>query len=102
MGCVRGLCHPCPSGRGAAKEGSYCGCQDKAKEWDEEAKSLALPVKMQDLIHGEAEFTPGEDSPAQEHCSCQVGLTHGFMGYQSTKVASKREDGASSALGKVE
>lgn len=51
---VRGAaCHPCPSGRGAAKEGSYCGWQDKAKECGVERKSLSLPMKMKGLIHGE-------------------------------------------------
>lgn len=52
-GVHRPACHPCPSGRGAAKEGSHCGCQGKAMEWGEDRKSLTLPMKTKGLIHGE-------------------------------------------------
>lgn len=50
-GVHRAACHPCLSGREAAKEGSHCGCQGKAMEWSEERKSLTLPMKMKDLIN---------------------------------------------------
>ena len=62
----------------------------QAKEWGEERKSLALPVKMKGLI-----LNPGRcvslhqvrTSPAQERWPCQVAPTHGLAGHQSTKDA---------------
>lgn len=76
----------------------YCGWQDKAKEWGEERKSLALPMKMKGFI-----LNPGRSvslyqvrtSPAQECWPCQVGLTHGFTGHWSTEDASKKGWGQS-------
>lgn len=50
-GVCRAACHLCLSGREAAKEGSHCGCQGKAMEWDEEKKSLTLLMKMKGLIN---------------------------------------------------
>lgn len=82
--------HPCPLGRGAAKEGSYCRWQDKAKERGEERKSLALPMKTKGLI-----LNPGRTvslhqvrtSPAQECWPCQVGPTRGLSGHRLIKDA---------------
>lgn len=50
-GACRAACHPCLSGREAAKEGSHYGCQGKAMEGGEERKSLTLPMKMKGLIN---------------------------------------------------
>lgn len=46
-------CCPCPSGKVAAKKGSQCRSQDKAKEQGEERQFLALLVKMKGLIQRE-------------------------------------------------
>lgn len=50
MGCVQGCLPPLPV-RGAAKDGSHCGCQGKATEWGEEGKSLTLLMKIKGLIN---------------------------------------------------
>lgn len=53
MGKQCGVCTGLPIRQGSCQGSSYCGCQDKAKEWGEERKSLALPVEVKDLTHGE-------------------------------------------------
>lgn len=69
MGKQRGVCAgllpSLPIGQGSCQGRQLLQMPGQSQRGDEAAQSLALPVKMQGLIHGEAEFTPGEDSPPQ-------------------------------------